>query len=172
LCPNHPNPTYKSFLCYSLRCTSLRDLRFNARRYASATCIPNRIWTDTLILTILTSLLSLVLRLSVAKTKFRIKLGIVEGIATADLVMNAVRIAVIKLSKQGDILKERSYKGITVRISKIRPSGLVFGIRNYITAAECMDRKSFHLVGSIGKAKVPFIKRTASDAGYKYPISE
>jgi hypothetical protein len=39
-------------------------------------------------------------------------------------------------------------------------------------AVECMDRKSFHLVRSMGKAKVLFAKRTASDAGHKYPISE
>jgi hypothetical protein len=39
-------------------------------------------------------------------------------------------------------------------------------------AAECMDRKSFHLVRLMGKAKVLFTKRTVSDTGYKYPISE
>jgi hypothetical protein len=172
LCLSHPNPTRKSFLCHSLCYTSLKDLRFNVRHYASATCTLNRIWTDTLVLAILTSLLSLVLRLSVAKTEFRIKLRIVEGIATVDLVMNAVRIAVIKLPRQEDILKERSHKGIAVRILKIRPSGLAFGIRNCIIAAECMDRKSFHLVRLMGKAKAPFAKRTASDAGHEYPISE
>jgi hypothetical protein len=86
--------------------------------------------------------------------------------------MNTVRTAVIKLPRQGDTLKERSHKGIAVRISKIRPSGLAFRTRNYITATKCMDYKSFHLVRSMGKAKIPFTKRTASDANYKYPISE
>jgi hypothetical protein len=84
--------------------------------------------------------------------------------------MNAVRITVIKFPRQGDILKERSYKGITIRISKIRLSGLAFGIRNCITAAEYMDRKSFHLVRLMGKAKVLFAKRITSDAGYEYPM--
>jgi hypothetical protein len=39
-------------------------------------------------------------------------------------------------------------------------------------AVKYIDRKSFHLVKLIGKAKALFAKRTASDTGYKYPISE
>jgi hypothetical protein len=86
--------------------------------------------------------------------------------------MNTVRIAVIKLPRQGDILKERSHKRITIRILKIKLSGLIFGIRNYIIAVKCIDYKSFHLVRSMGKAKTLFAKRTASDTGYKHLISE
>jgi hypothetical protein len=86
--------------------------------------------------------------------------------------MNTVRITVIKLSRQGDILKERNYKRITIRISKIRLSGLIFGIRNYIITVEYIDRKSFYLVRLIGKTKILFTKRTVSNASYEHPISK
>jgi hypothetical protein len=86
--------------------------------------------------------------------------------------MNAVRTTVIKLPRQRDILKERSYKGITIRILKIRLSGLTFGIRNCIIATECMDYKSFHLVRLMGKTKVLFAKRTTFDTDYEYLMSE